>query len=101
MNSQPSALNGVEAEGDRFGALLAQLRALRSAGLRDYWPVYGVGICTAVVAASDGSGFFALYAGVLAIVCMLHDRSTRRIDREIDAVLDTVRKLQDAKQDRT
>lgn len=101
MNSQPSALIGGDSESGRFGALIAQLRALRSGGLRDYWPVYGVGLCTAVVAAIDGSRFFSLYAGVLVIVCMLHDRSTRRVDRQIDAMLDTVRKLQDAKQDRT
>jgi len=101
MDSQHSALTGNESESARLGALIAKLRTVRSAGLRDYWPAYGVGLCTAVVAAIEGKGFFAVYGGVLVLVFMLHDRSILRADRQIDGVLDALRKGPDTKQDRT
>ena len=99
MNPQPSALKGNDLESGRLCALIAQLRTLRSGGMRDYWPVYGVALCYAVVTAIEGRGFFSVFAGMLVVVFMLHDRSIRRVDRQIDAVLETLQKLEDARRD--
>jgi hypothetical protein len=91
MNTSPTSGNSTSI---RFTALIAQLQAFRSSGLRAYWRVLFVALCYGVIAWHQGENFLMLYLGMMVVVFMLHDMSVRRVERQIDSVLDTLRELQ-------
>jgi hypothetical protein len=78
----------------RFTALLAQLQTIRSSGLRAYWPVLCAALCYGAIAWDQGEMFLMLYLDMMVVVFMLQDMSVRRVERQIDSVLDTLQELQ-------
>jgi hypothetical protein len=94
MNTSPTSEAGSNPASIRFGALIAQLQTFRSSGLRAYWRVYLVLLCYGGIAWIQGEKFLMLYLGITVVVFMLHEMSVRRVERQIDSVLDTLRELQ-------
>jgi hypothetical protein len=70
------------------------LQAFRSAGWRAYWRIYLGSLCYGAIAWLQGGKFLLLYLGIMVIVFMLHEMSLRRVERQIDSVIETLRELQ-------
>ena len=99
MNTSSSSQTGAIPQSVRFSALIARLQTFRSSGLKAYWRVYLAALCYGGIAWIQGEKFLMLYLGIMVIVFMLHEMSVRRVERQIDSVLDSLRELQKDQQD--
>jgi hypothetical protein len=68
-------------------SMVNELRSSGAFGFKFYWRAYLVAIAFGFIAWDTGKSFLSVYLGLLAVVFVLHDRSNRRTDAQIDLIL--------------